>query len=79
VRKYSVVDGLEAGFPDQVGFLRLNTGEENNQQLIAEHHVVGHPAFVAINSENVVIQRLNGVQTEAALRGALLGIVGEES
>lgn len=74
-----VVDGLEADFAGQVSILRLNAGELDNQQLMADYAVVGHPAFAVIDAEGKVIQRLIGAQTETTLRGAITSMLGENS
>jgi thiol:disulfide interchange protein len=51
--------------------IRLNTGEPEDQQLMADCDLVGHPALAVMDDDGKVVQRLPGAHAETVLRQAI--------
>lgn len=74
-----VVDGLETDFGGKVDIFRLDAGMPENQQLMAQYDVFGHPAFAVIDAKGDVVERFIGAQPADALRKAIMKSIGDSS
>ena len=73
-----IVDRLSDEFEGRANVLQLNVAEQSNEELQARYSVRGHPSFVMLDADDLVVQRYFGPQTENALRQALEQIVQSE-
>jgi protein-disulfide isomerase len=67
-----IVNGLEEEFAGQVTVKQLDASLPENVQLQAEYGVRGHPSFIVLNGNGIVIQTYIGPQPEETLREVML-------
>lgn len=72
-----IVNRLEEEFEDQVTVLQLDVGQQANAELQSQYDLRGHPSFVVLDGDGLVVQRFLGPQTEGALRQAMLTVVSQ--
>ncbi len=70
-----IVNGLEAEFSGEINVLRLNAAEPDNDQLMREYGLRGHPSFVVLDDTGRVAQTFFGPQTAAQFRTAIQDVL----
>jgi thioredoxin-like negative regulator of GroEL len=71
-----IVNGLGEEFEGQVVVVQLDAGQKDNAELQSQLDLRGHPTFVVLDGQDLVVQRFIGPQTEAALRQAIASVAG---
>ncbi|GJM41651.1 MAG: hypothetical protein DHS20C20_19330 [Ardenticatenaceae bacterium] len=69
-----IVNGLEEEFAGQLTVLQLNAAESENEQLMQDYGLRGHPSFAILGEDGRLAQTFFGPQTEENLRRAILDI-----
>jgi thioredoxin-like negative regulator of GroEL len=70
-----IVNGLEKEFSGQLTVLQLNAAESENEQLMQDYGLRGHPSFAILAEDGRLTQTFFGPQTEESLRSAILDIL----
>ena len=70
-----IVNGLEEEFSGELTVLQLNAAETENDQLMQEYGVRGHPSFAIVAANGSLLQTFFGPQTKEVLRGEILAIL----
>ncbi len=66
------MNGLKQKYSDQIRFADLNFEDKNNQPLIDQFRVLGHPSFVILDKLGKVVKRWLGIVEVSELENALL-------
>ena len=69
------MNGLAEEFSGEITVLRLNAAEPENEQLMGQYGLRGHPSFALLNSNNQVAQTFFGPQPAEDMRAAIRAIL----
>lgn len=70
-----IVDRLEAEFPGEAAFLRMNAEDEDGRHLMTQFALRGHPAFALLDQNGRLAQTFSGSQSEEQLRQAITAVL----
>ena len=59
-----VVDGLEADYPDQVEFRRINASTVRGAEIFNAYNLFGHPSYILMDPSGQVLWQGTGEQPE---------------
>jgi thioredoxin-like negative regulator of GroEL len=71
-----IVDGLEEEFAGEISVVRLDAADSANIALQEQYGLRGHPSFVVLGEDDVVVESYFGPQTEETLRAAIDQAIG---
>ena len=74
-----VVNGLEERYATRIEFRALNAGFGEGKEAFEHYRLPGHPSYVLLNPDGVVLWQAFGPQAEAAIEGALLDALESSS
>ncbi len=69
-----IVDRLGDEFEGKVAVLQLDAGQKVNAELQSRYEVRGHPSFIVLDGDGLVVHRFFGPQAEGILRQAMLTV-----
>ena len=72
-----IVNGLDTEFAGQISVSELNAGLPVNAALQSQYGLRGHPSFVILDSNTLVVQKFFGPQKEVALREAITAAIDQ--
>ncbi len=70
-----VVNGLKQKYGSQVRFGDLDFDDKSNKSTVDKYRIVGHPSFVIVDEQGILVKRWIGIVTVSDLESVLIGVI----